>query len=77
MHGLNPPIIFSDLNPRKIFLQTSGQINLVGLDDISSFEIQKYCLPLDWVWEGYATPVYCVPEGFVGDANEKSDIYIH
>lgn len=73
IHSLNPSIIFSDLNPRKIFLQPSGQIKLVGLDDISPFEMQKYCLPLDW--EVYVTPGYCAPEGFVGDANEKSDIY--
>lgn len=73
IHGLNPPIFYSDLNPRKIFLLPAGQIKLVGLDDISSSEMWKQHSSFDL--EIYMTPGYYAPEGFARNANEKSDIY--
>lgn len=73
LHSLNPPIYFPDLNPRKILLCPSGQIKIVGLDDISSSEMWRNYSSFDL--EIYMTPGYYAPEGLARNTSEKSDIY--
>lgn len=68
LHGQNPPVIYRDLKPSNIMLNTKGQIKLVDFGIARHVEEEHENTHV--VSAGYSPP-----EQYWGGANPKSDIY--
>lgn len=66
LHKRQPPLVFRQLEPRKIAVKEDGHLMLIDLDIIETSEEQDRM-------EG--TPGYAAPERYQGIAEPASDIY--
>ncbi len=70
LHSQQPKIIFRDLKPANIMLNTAGQIKLIDFGIARFFKPGKTKDTL-----ALGTPGFASPEAAVGQTDERSDIY--
>ncbi len=69
LHGLNPPVIHRDINPKNLVLDTRGKIYLVNFDIAMRYDSGK---DDDTV---LGTKGYAPPEQYAGHTDPRSDLY--
>ncbi len=68
LHSQKPPILYRDLKPEHIMVDSDGQVHLLDFDG---------AMPMGKIGERIGNPRFSAPEQFVSQAkvDERSDIY--
>jgi tRNA A-37 threonylcarbamoyl transferase component Bud32 len=72
LHGRTPPVIFRDLKPTNIMLDTHGRIKLIDFGTARHFDLSKHTDTLKMGSIGYAPPEQY--QGY-GQTSPRTDIY--
>ena len=73
LHGQNPPILFRDMKPGNVIVESSGKISLVDFG-IARFWIEGQATAT--ILQGVGTAEYCPLEQYQGGGtDQRSDIY--
>jgi hypothetical protein len=72
LHTRQPPVIFRDLKPANIMLETAGTLKLIDFGIARRLDTKR---TEQTVYTMIGTPGYCPPEQYQGLADPRSDVY--
>ncbi len=70
LHSRQPPVVFRDLKPSNIMLQSDGQVRLIDFGIARLFKPHKTADT-----SSLGSPGFASPEHYAGQTDERSDLY--
>ena len=74
MHAQRPPVIFRDLKPANVMVETSGHLKLIDFGIAKMFEASEQNRTHTLI-RSAGTPGFAAPEQYGAGTDERSDIY--